>query len=95
MARKRGKVSRQPALNGMEPVFIPELCEAVENYDDAMRERCKLSKEESDAKDALTEAMVRHKTKRYESRGGLIATLNEKSSVVVKKKKDVEGASVD
>ncbi len=88
-ARKRG-VPKQVALPGMEQVFVKALDEKVEAYNEVMLERCKLSKDESEALDSLTEAMVKHGTTRYESRGGLIATLTEKSRVTVKKKKDVE-----
>ncbi len=88
--RKRGPKARQGYLEGCEPESIPALDEAAENYDEAMRDRVALSKEEDEKKDALIDLMTEHKKDRYETPAGLIVTVTNKKNVRVKPKKDAE-----
>ena len=91
---KRGERTpreKQQALKGMEPIDIPDLTVAAEAYDDAMQERVRLTKEETEAQDALLAAMRKHKRQNYRTPGGLIATLvSGKDKVKVKRANDLE-----
>ena len=88
---KRGRKPKQGYLDpSMEPESIPELDQAAEIYYDAMQARCKLSKEEDEAKNALIDCMKSHKTKLYTTADGLVVSVVDKSNVKCKRKADAE-----
>ena len=84
MARKAK--AKQGRLDGMEPESIREIDDAAENYFDVMQDRCKLSKEEDEAKDALIDKMKENRLDRYETPDGLIVSVTSKSNVRCKRK---------
>jgi hypothetical protein len=69
------KKPRQQSLKGMEPVDIPELTAAAEDYESAMLERVKLTKKESEAQATLLEVLKKHKRIAYRTPDGLMVTL--------------------
>lgn len=77
-------------LPGMEPPRIKAIDDAAETYYEVMMDRCKLSKEEDEAKDNLIDKMKEHGMARYETPDGLVVTVVNKSNVKCKKRKDVE-----
>ena len=81
---------RQGHLNGLEPPRIKQLDDAAEVYYDVMQARCKLAKEEDEAKDNLTDKMKEHQVDRYETQDGLVVTVTSKSNVKVKRKENGE-----
>lgn len=58
------------------------------NYFEVMQERCKLSKEEDEAKDNLIDKMKEYGCERYETPDGLVVTVMSKANVKCKRKKD-------
>ena len=85
MAKRKAKQGRLPS---MEPESIQELDDAAEIYFDAMNARCKLSKEEDEAKDTLIDKMKEHKIDLYETPDGLVVSITNKSNVKCKKKSE-------
>jgi len=91
MATKtRKRKARQGHLEGLEPPSVRAIDDAAETYYETMQERCKLSKEEDEAKDNLIDKMKENQLDRYETPDGLVITITSKSNVKAKKKKDVE-----
>jgi hypothetical protein len=74
----------------VRPPSIPELDAAADTYFEVMQDRCRLSKEEDDAKTQLIERMRAHGVERYETRDGLVVTVTSKSNCKVKRKQDAE-----
>jgi len=56
---------RQQVLKGMEQLTIPEIDAAAENYREQRDKRMRLTAKEVDAKNALIEAMRKHKQDVY------------------------------
>jgi len=89
--RERKPRSKQPFLHeSMEPPCIPDLDAAADIYFDAMQERCKLSKEEDEAKQNLIAKMIEHGETLYTTKDGLVVSILSKNNVKVKKKADGE-----
>ncbi len=76
----------QGYLNGQEPPRIRAIDQAARIYFDTMQDRCKLSKEEDEAKTNLIDKMKEHNLAFYECPNGLVVTVTEKSNVKCKKK---------
>jgi tRNA C32,U32 (ribose-2'-O)-methylase TrmJ len=91
MATKTKAKSRtkKQYLPGLEPPSHKDVDGAAETYYDAMMERTKLSKEESEAMDNLVELMTKHGITHYETPDGLVISVLSKTKAKVKKKKDV------
>lgn len=85
MAKRRAK---QGHLDGMAPPSIPALDDAADTYYEAMQERCRLSKDEDEAKDNLIDKMKEEGMDRYETPDGLVVTVLNKSNVKCKRKKE-------
>ena len=83
MARKAKP--KQGHLDGMEPPSVRAVDEAAEIYFDVMQDRCKLSKEEDEAKDNLIDKMNKAGLAMYHTVDGLLVTVTSKSSVKVKR----------
>ena len=88
--RPRTRRPKQAVLPGTEDQFIAALEDATATYYDVMIDRCKLSKEEAEAKDNLIDKMKENACERYETADGLVVTLTAKANLRCKKKKDVE-----
>jgi hypothetical protein len=87
MARQRTKKPKQAFLSeDLAPPIIKPIEDAADTYYDVMVERCKLSKEEDEAKDNLIDKMKEHGVERYVTRDGKVVTVTNKSNVRVKKK---------
>ena len=89
-----GRISsrvRQGHLAGLEPPRIKKIDDAAEVYYDVMTARCKLTKEEDEAKDNLIDKMKEHQVDRYETPDGLVVTVTSKSNVKVKRKENGGG----
>lgn len=101
MAKAKAKTKRPPRtrrpkrgfLPGMEPISNPAIDAATDHYFDVMTERCKLSKQEHEAKDGLIDAMNTAGLHQYETPDGLVVTLLNQSNVKCKKKKDTAAES--
>ncbi len=95
--RKRGrpKKAKQGFLPGTEPEFIAALDDAADTYYDAMQERCRLSKEEDEAKDNLIDKMKEHRLERYITSDGKIVAVVNKSNVKVKRGAESNGEQED
>ena len=90
-SRKRTPKAKQGYLEGMDPPRIKAIDDAADTYYDVMQERCRLSKEEDEAKDNLIDKMKESGVDRYETPDGLIVTITAKSNVKVKRKKEESG----
>lgn len=90
-AVKKAK-AKQTDLPGMENRDIPEIEQAAERYRDVRDDRIALTKDESEAKQALIAVMKKHNRQVY-THNGLSITLEEIDNVKVKsaKKADEEG----
>lgn len=86
MAKARTKKPKQGYLPEMDPPRNRAVDAAAETYFDTMQERCKLSKEEDEAKDNLIDKMKESGMDRYETPDGLVVTVTSKSNVKVKRK---------
>lgn len=80
---------RQDSLPGMETPRIKAIDDAAATYYEVMMDRCKLSKEEDEAKDSLIDKMKENGVDRYETADGLVVTVTSKSNIKVKRRKDV------
>ena len=79
------KKPKQGHLDGMAPPSIKEVDAAAEDYDETMRRRVKLSKEEDEAKTALIEVMKTHNLAQYTTPDGLLVLVTNKSGIKVKR----------
>ncbi len=91
MAKTKTRKPRTPRpkqgyLPTMEPPSIPEIDAAAEHYYEVMTERCRLSKEEDEAKLNLLAKMREHKQERYTTPDDLVVTLLVKEGLKVKPK---------
>lgn len=84
--KKRGRKPRQGWIDGMEPESFPDVDDAAEIYFEAMTARCKLSKEEDEAKDNLIDKMTEHKVASYTTPDGLVVAVTDRKNVKVKRK---------
>ena len=91
MAKKRKPKPKQGHLEGMDPPSVRAIDDAAETYYETMQERCKLSKDEDEAKDNLIDKMKEAGFDRYETPDGLVVTITSKSNVKAKRKKDEAG----
>lgn len=80
---------KQGHLPGLEPPRIKAIDDAAETYFEVMTDRCKLSKEEDEAKDNLIDCMLKAGQTRYVTADGLTVDVTNKSNVKVKRRKDV------
>lgn len=85
--RARTPKAKQGVLNGMEEPVIQAIEDAAETYDDVKRERCVLSKDEKEAKESLTEAMLTAGRTHYITQTGIIVDATQKTNVKTKRKK--------
>lgn len=95
MARARTKRPKQGRLPGMEPLSVREIDDAAANYFEVMTDRCKLSKDEDEAKDCLIDKMKTHGVDRYETPDGLVVTVTAKSNVKCRRKKEESNGDGD
>lgn len=87
------KKMKQGHLDGMAPPSNRIVDDAAETYFDVMQERCKLSKEEDEAKDNLIDKMKEARMDRYVTPDGLVVTVTNKSNVKVKKGGDEDSGT--
>lgn len=90
MAAKAKKPKQQFLSSEMEPPRIKEIDSAADIYYDVMTDRCRLSKDEDEAKTNLIEKMKAHGLDLYETPDGLVVSILNKSNAKVKKKQDAE-----
>lgn len=88
--RPRARRPKQLVIPGTEQQFNPSVEDATATYYDVMMERCKMSKEEDEAKDNLINKMKEAGLDRYETADSLVVTLTAKSNLRCKKKRDAE-----
>ncbi len=87
---KRGRKPKQGFLDGMEPPHFPDIDDAAEIYDQIMRERAALSKQEDEAKQNLIDKMSEHGIDVYTTPDGIIVQVTSKKNVRIKHKLDAE-----
>jgi hypothetical protein len=93
--KTRKKKAKQAHLNGMEPETIKAVDDAAEIYHDVKLERCKLSKEEDQAKDNLIDKMKEHGLSAYTTSDGIVVTLTSTSNVKTKRKSEPDQEEED
>lgn len=87
----RHRRPKQGFIPGTEPPSVPAIDAAADTYYDAMQERCRLSKEEDEAKVNLMDKMKESGFHIYQTPDGLIVRLLDgKTNVKVKRKNDGE-----
>jgi hypothetical protein len=88
--KERKKRAKQQRIPGTEPDRDSQLDDAAEVYYDAMMDRVRHSKSESEAKDSLIEMMLSKGVQRYEN-DHFTVTATSKTNVAVKPKKAEAG----